>query len=82
MHASAFEFGLIGGDFLRDYVVEVDYRAGRVRFLDPEMHAVDAERAEPGELVLPMGLTDGRPTLRIGLGRGSLDFLMDTGAPD
>ncbi len=81
MHVSAFEFGVIGGDFLRDYVIEVDYRAGHVRFLDPEIHGVYPERAEPGELVLPMGLTDGRPTLRIGLGQGSLDFLIDTGAP-
>jgi Mg-chelatase subunit ChlD/predicted aspartyl protease len=78
---SGLEVGLIGGDFLEAYVIEVDYRTGRVRFLDPEVHAVRAESAAPGELVLPMGFTDGRPTVEIGLGSGSLDFVMDTGAP-
>lgn len=81
MTTSRFEYGLIGDDFLRDYVVEVDYRRGVVRFLDPEVHPVAPDRAEPGELILPMGLTDGRPTVRIGLGQGALDFLIDTGAP-
>ena len=77
--SSYFEYGLLGGDFLRDYVVEIDYQAGRVRFLDPELHAVDEQRAEPGELVLPMGLVNGVPTVRIGVGSGALNFMMDTG---
>ena len=81
MQRRGVEIGLLGGDFLRDYVVEVDYRAGRVRFLDPAIHAVSEETAEPDEIVLPMGMTDGRPTVRIGLGSGELSFLMDTGAP-
>ena len=78
---SGLEVGLIGGDFLEAYVVEVDYRTGRVRFLDPEVHAVREETAAPGELVLPMGFTDGRPTVEIEIGSGSLDFVMDTGSP-
>ncbi len=78
---SGLEVGLIGGDFLEAYVIEVDYRTGRVRFLDPEIHAVREETAAPGELVLPMRLTDGRPTVEIGIGSGSLDFVMDTGSP-
>lgn len=78
---TGWEFGLLGWDFLRDYVLDIDYRRGSVRFLDPAIHPVTEETGEPGELVLPMGLTDGRPTVEIMLGRGSLQFIMDTGAP-
>lgn len=33
------ETGLVGADFLREYVVEVDYAARRVRFLEPRFAA-------------------------------------------
>lgn len=78
---SGLEVGLLGGDFLRSYVVEVDYGRRWVRFLDPELFGSVEERLEEGELLLPMGLTDGRPTLQIALGRGSARFVVDTGAP-
>jgi predicted aspartyl protease len=75
------EYGLLGGDFLEAYVLEVDYQRKRVRFLDPDVWEVSEGRAEPGEWILPMGMTDGRPTLEIELGSGRANFLMDTGAP-
>nr|MDJ0869545.1 VWA domain-containing protein [Myxococcota bacterium] len=37
--------------------------------------------AEPGEIVVPMRLTNRRPAVEIALGSGSAWFLMDTGAP-
>ena len=42
--ASGIEFGLLGGDFLSDYVVELDLARHRVRFLDPERWAAFVER--------------------------------------
>ena len=79
--ARRFEIGLLGGNFLERYVVEVDYQARRVRFLDPESRGVSEATAEPGEIVVPMRLTNRRPAVEIALGSGSAWFLMDTGAP-
>lgn len=79
--ARRFETGLLGGNFLQKYVVEVDYEARRVRFLDPKQRPVSEEDAEPGEVVVPMRLTNTGPSIEIELGDGSAWFLMDTGAP-
>ena len=79
---SGFEYGLLGTNFLRAYVIEVDYQKQRVRFLDPELWSVSEQTARPGEWILPMGFSEGRPTLEIDLGSGSAHFLMDTGAGD
>ena len=78
---TGWEYGLLGANFLREYVVEVDYQLQRVRFLDPAVWPVSDETAEPDEWILPMGMTDGRPTVEIELGSGRARFLMDTGAP-
>jgi predicted aspartyl protease len=78
---TGWEFGLLGANFLRPYVVEVDYQEKRVRFLDPKIFGVSEARAEPGEWVLPMRFTNGRPTVQIDIGSGTAHFLMDTGAP-
>src|SRR5215470_7901328 len=40
--ANGQEWGLLGGDFLSDYVVELDFARQRVRFLDPDRYAVPA----------------------------------------
>ena len=77
---SGIEVGLLGGDFLRDYVVEVDYRKRRVRFLDAQLRSVSRDTAAPGEIVVPLRLSDGRPEIEIALGTGSAWFIMDTGA--
>jgi predicted aspartyl protease len=75
------DVGVLGGNFLDRYVVEVDYEKRRVRFLDPDRHAVSEDSAAPGEIVVPMRLSDHRPALEIRLGSGSAWFIMDTGAP-
>jgi predicted aspartyl protease len=75
------DVGVLGRNFLDHYVVEVDYEQRRVRFLDPDRHAVSEDSAAPGEIVVPMKLSDHRPAMEIGLGSGSAWFIMDTGAP-
>jgi hypothetical protein len=75
------EIGLLGGNFLEAYVLEVDYATRRVRFLDPDLRPVSEDAADPGEVVVPMRLTNQRPAIEIRLGSGSAWFLMDTGAP-
>lgn len=75
------DVGLLGGNFLDSYVVEVDYEKRRVRFLDPDRHAVSEDSAAPGEVVVPMRLIEHCPAMEIRLGSGSAWFIIDTGAP-
>ncbi len=79
--ARRFEAGLLGTNFLEHYVVEIDYAAERVRFLDPEIRPVAEDAAEPGEVVVPMVFVDRVPAIEIGLGDAPLRVLVDTGAP-
>ncbi len=76
---TGWEYGLLGANFLRPYVIEIDYTERRVYFLDRK-DKVSEEQADPGEWILPMGFTDGRPTVEIQIGEGSAQFVMDTGA--
>jgi predicted aspartyl protease len=73
------DFRLLGGNFLEEYVVEIDFAARRVCFLDPKRFAVP-ETAGPGEIVLPMSLADGRPIVRVGVNGVEVPVLVDTGA--
>ncbi len=78
--ARGVEVGLVGGNFLERYVLEIDYEGRTVRFLDPRRIQVSEASAEPGEIVVPMRLSDLRPTLEVAFGSGSAWFLVDTGA--
>jgi hypothetical protein len=64
------EYGLLGGRFLAEYVVEIDF-LGR-----PEVST------EPDEAVLPMQIVANRPVVEIGLEGQPVRVLLDTGAPD
>ncbi len=41
------EFGLLGGNFLVEYVVEIDFPRRRVRFLDPDHYRLPSRRPPP-----------------------------------
>jgi hypothetical protein len=78
---TGFEYGLLGGNFLSEYVVELDFPGRRVRLLDPEHYevpeTVDAEVAA----VVPIEIVSNRPTLSMELNGDRSGFLFDTGAP-
>jgi len=76
-----FEFGLIGGDFLAQYVVELDFAAHRVRFLDPQRFEVPSSTAAPGEAVLPLEVVANRAAVRVALNGEPVQVMVDTGAP-
>jgi len=78
---TGWEYGLLGANFLSEYVVELDFEARRVRFLDPERFAVAEAASAEGEAVLPLSLVGGRPGLRVEIGGERLDALIDTGSP-
>jgi predicted aspartyl protease len=77
---AGFEYGVLGGDFLARYVVELDFAKRRVRFLDPERYEVPASVAADGEAVLPLKIAVARPALRARLDGEPFDLLVDTGA--
>ncbi|MDX1649838.1 MAG: aspartyl protease family protein [Myxococcota bacterium] len=73
-------FGLLGGNFLAAYVVEVDWGARRVRLLDPARFEVPETTSAPDEAVLPARMVGNRPVVEIGVGGATIPVLLDTGA--
>ncbi len=76
-----FEYGLLGGNFLSEFVVEIDYPARRVRFLDPDAFAVPETAAGPEEAVVPLRIVGNRPIAKVDLDGTEVEMLVDTGSP-
>ena len=74
------EFGLLGGNFLVEYVVEIDFPRRRVRFLDPDQYTVAPQTSVPGETVLPLSLVSNRPIVEVEIEGNPVKLLLDTGA--
>ena len=66
---------LLGGDVLRDFIVEVDPRTQQVRFLE------SAGAADPAEVSIPMRVRENRPFVRLEIGGRTVTAIVDTGAP-
>lgn len=77
---TSWEYGLLGGNFLQEYVVEIDFTMRTVRFLDPARYQVPAEGEGAGEAVVPITLTSSRPVVEVELDGRPLRLLVDTGA--
>jgi hypothetical protein len=78
---TGWEYGLLGGNFLGDFVVELDFQARKVRLIDPRHFEVPASSSAADEVVLPMRAGSTRPIVEIGVGDRKLAVLLDTGAP-
>jgi predicted aspartyl protease len=74
------EFGLLGGNFLVAYVVEVDFPRRRVRFLDPDRYRVPEQTAAAEETVLALQLVSSRPIVEVEIEGHPVSLLLDTGA--
>jgi predicted aspartyl protease len=78
---TGWEYGLLGGEFLDDYVIELDFPGRRVRFFDPKRYQVPESTASPDERVLPIRLRGTRIAVEVELRGKRLYVMLDTGAP-
>lgn len=79
---TGFEYALLGGEFLEEFVVEIDFPRRVVRFLDPDRYEVPEQASAPDERVVPMRVSAKRPFVEIEVDGRSTWALLDTGAPD
>lgn len=68
--------GILGADVMREFVVQVDFDAGRVRVMRA---GAGGDRAAWGTRV-PMAWNNGTPTIRAEAGGQTADFRVDTGS--
>jgi hypothetical protein len=78
---TGWEYGLLGGNFLAEYVVELDFPGRRVRLLDPKRFEVPASVTTRDEAVVPMRVVGQRPGVEVFLNGVKAMLLLDTGAP-
>jgi hypothetical protein len=78
---TGWEYGLLGGSFLAEYVVEIDFEARRVRLLDADRYRVPESVDHPHEAVLPLEVVANRPGFEVVVNGRPIDVLLDTGAP-
>ena len=77
---TGWEYALLGGQFLAEYVVELDFRARRLRLLDPDRFEVPESVDAADEAVMPLVLRMNRPAVELLVnGRPTL-AMIDTGA--
>ncbi len=74
------EWALLGGRFLAEYVLEIDFAARRVRFLDPDLFEVPERSDDPAAAVLPLRINGSIPVLEIGVGAETVSAVLATGA--
>ncbi len=78
---TGWEYGLLGGNFLRDYVVELNFGAHQVTFLDAKKFQVPEAVSASNEAVVPIRVVADRPIIEIGMNGKRLAVLLDTGSP-
>ena len=78
---TGWEYGLLGGAFLAEYVLDLDFAGRRVRFLDPKRFQVPESTSSESEAVLRLKIVSNRPHVHVEIDGKSVDVLLDTGAP-
>lgn len=79
---TGWEYGLIGGVFLGEYVVEIDFPGRKVRFLDPKKYVTPESADAPDEVVIPVKIVANRILMPVELDGKKVELLLDSGAPD
>jgi hypothetical protein len=78
---TGWEYGFVGGNFLAEYVVEIDFSRRRVRLFDPKRYALPATASAPDEAVLPIQVVANRPSLEVSVDGEKVPVLLGTGVP-
>ncbi len=78
---TGWEYGLLGGNFLAEYVLEIDFIERRVRFLDPRKYKLPKKTTGEHEAIIPIQVRSNRPYSDIEMNGRKLNLLLDTGAP-
>jgi predicted aspartyl protease len=78
---TGWEYGLLGGEVLDDYVVEIDFPGRRVRFLDPKEYEVPEQVDATDERVARLVRAATRVSVPIRVNGHDLVVMLDTGAP-
>jgi hypothetical protein len=78
---TGWEYGLLGGNFFGDYVLDIDFKQRRVSFIDPDRWQVPKSVDAPNEAVLPLRVMGNRPFAKLLLEGKEVDVLLDTGDP-
>lgn len=78
---TGWEAGFLGGEFVSRYVLELDFGARRVRFLDPRRFAVPRSVSAPDQAVLALRVVENRPFVDVRVDGKPLHVLLDTGDP-
>ena len=78
---TGWEYGLLGGEFLDDYVLEIDFPGRMVRFLDPKRYQVPEQIDAADERVVALQRSATRVSLPIRVNGHGLVVMLDTGAP-
>lgn len=79
--STGWEYGLVGGDFLASYVLELDFAGRHVRFLDRKHYQVPESAEGEDEAVLPLKVVSNRPAVSFEVNGQRLEMLLDTGSP-
>ena len=78
---TGWEYGLLGAEFLNDFVLEIDFPGRVVRFLDPKKYEVPEQVGAEDERVVAVGMTSSRPIVPIRVNGEELKVVLDTGGP-
>jgi hypothetical protein len=79
--STGWEYGLLGAEFLNDFVLEIDFPGRSVRFLDPKQYEVPERVEAAGERVVPVEMSSSRPLVPVELNGKQARVLLDTGDP-
>ena len=78
---TGWEYGIVGGQFLAEYIVEIDIPGRRVRLLDRERFTVPAAVTASDEAVLPIRVVGQRPGVEVEINGAKALLMLDTGCP-
>jgi predicted aspartyl protease len=78
---TGWEYALLGGQFLAEYVVELDFAGRRMRLLHPRRFEVPERVTAEDEAVLPLTIRMNRPGVELEVNGHRTLVLLDTGAP-